>query len=267
MDEVVHRAGMIGMPPVHLQQQVGRPIRLLPRRAGRGARRQDRQRQPGGRLVVLGKGGVHPFHRLLPAADPLHVLEGIGLPEERRGGVHEEPLPLGGEAEPATLADLLAAAADVGGARPSGPERLEQRHGDAPPGHRATLVQHHRLLEPDSRFGVGHVVQQRHRVIERVLGYLRAGDLEVDVAQLLCLRARRRTDTGDDEQETARHARRRPCFVMAPPGGPTILALRRRRTLARHSSRPPSRRREKNSRISRRIRGNTSARKRDWGSP
>ena len=67
--------------------------------------------------------------------------------------------------------------------RPRRPERLKQSHGNAPVGHGAARVGFNHLLERFPRLRVGHVVEQRNRMIELFLRRGRAGNRKIDLSK------------------------------------------------------------------------------------
>jgi hypothetical protein len=165
VDDVVHRAGMIRVRLVHVQQQRRRARLIRRRHFGRRDRRKQTERIEGARLGIARICRVHLLERAGPALDALPVVVGVRILEKLADAFDEQALTRGGrQGQP--LRRLAQPTLSFIHTRPRRPERLKERHRDSPVRHRALRVATGNLLEPGARLGIRHVVQQRDRSIE-----------------------------------------------------------------------------------------------------
>ena len=99
------------------------------------------------------------------------------------GRVHVATFPLRRRLQGLGFLDGLPSALEHFGSRPRRPERLKQRHRDAPVCHRALGIGRRDLLECLPGRRIRHVMQEGDRAIELHLGLLGTGDGKVNRAQ------------------------------------------------------------------------------------
>ena len=168
MHEVVHRAGVVGIPFVNPQQD----------RRGHVGIRRGRSRSLGtiarcasaknaAASSSSGKARYRPSPMAcLPAPDTEPVVLACGVCKERPRGCDVLPLALRGWVQCLRLLDFVPAALARFRSRACRPEWLEQGHRDAPVRHCALGIAGGCLLERLTSLRVGHVVQQREPVLE-----------------------------------------------------------------------------------------------------
>jgi hypothetical protein len=132
VDRVVDRAGMVGHLLIDAaQHDLGLIVKRCPV-LGHRRQRQTRERIQRRRVGLLRVGAVGGLHCVGPTFDPGPPVGRLGLAEEGFCRRHEMTLPLGRGLHRLGILDLAPAQHQVIGARTGGPERLEQRGGDAP---------------------------------------------------------------------------------------------------------------------------------------
>ena len=135
------------------------------------------------RFGVIREGRIDLSCGLFPPADAEPIIGRRRFEEERLRRSHEEPFPLGRRLKGLGLLHRIPPPLERFGSRPRGPERLKQRHRDAPMRHRAPRVCRRHSLECFPCLWIRHVMQEGDRAIELHLGLLGAGDGKVNRAK------------------------------------------------------------------------------------
>ena len=164
VNQVVHGARMIRISGPHTREDFGRTICMRPRR-GRRRRCEMCERVERGRLRIVRKPSVELLHRGLPTANARPVVARGRLGEECFGRCNEELLAWRRRSL-LRLLNFVPALQQPLRSRARRPERLKQRHRDAPVRHCATRLDFRHALKRFARLRIGHVMQQRDGAIE-----------------------------------------------------------------------------------------------------